>query len=113
MGVLCPIVHILVLPDLVNEKPECDRAENALPHGLGNIVPHLCIDSVELLHAAHVARGGWCVGEGPDAEVVHVLQCRVIVFEGDLDTWSEPDGVIDVLTVVVGHLQAVHESLRS
>ena len=113
MGVLWPIVHILVLLNLVNEEPECHRAKNALPHGLGNIVPHLCIDSVQLLHAAHVARGRWCEGEGPDAEVMHVLQCRVIVFEGDLDTRSEPDGVIDVLAVVVGHLEAVHDSLSS
>ena len=33
------------------------------------------------------------------------------MFEGDLDTWSEPDGVIDVLAGVVGQLEAVDDSL--
>lgn len=113
MGVLRPIVHILVLPNLVYEEPESKRAKNALPHGLGNIVPHLCIDSVQLLHAAHVTLGRWCEGEGPYAQVMHVLQCCVIVSEGDLDTGSEPDGVIDVLAVVVGGLEGILDSLSS
>ena len=73
MRVFCSIVHILMLGNLVNEEPDGDSAENAFPHGLGNVVPHLCIDSVQLLHAAHVALGCRCKCNGPHTQVMHVL----------------------------------------
>ena len=111
MGILWPIVHIPIFANFVNEEPEGNGSENALPHGLGNVVPHLGVDSMQLLHAAHVTLGCRCEGEGPHAQVVHVLQCCVIVFEWDLLSWLKPDRVVDVLAVVVRWLEAVHDSL--
>jgi len=54
VGIFLSVVHIAMLSDLVDEEPKGNSSENALPHGLGDIVPHLGVESVYLLNALQV-----------------------------------------------------------
>ena len=49
MRVFWPDVMEATLENLSDEEPEEDCTDNTLPHCIGNVVPHLCIDSVNLL----------------------------------------------------------------
>ena len=49
MRVLRSVIHEFVLSNLVDEEPKGDAEENALPEGLGNVVPHLSVDPMYLL----------------------------------------------------------------
>ena len=51
VGVEHALVHVLALGDTSHEEPQDDHDEDALPHGGGNIVPHLLVEQVNLLHA--------------------------------------------------------------
>jgi hypothetical protein len=48
------LVHVLVLGNAGHEEPQGDHDEDALPHGRGNIVPHLLVEEMDLLHALQV-----------------------------------------------------------
>ena len=47
-------VQILVLEYFNYQEPKNDERKHATPHGLRNVVPHLGIQSVDLLHALQV-----------------------------------------------------------
>ena len=65
VGVFGAFVQVTVLSDLGEEEPEEDHADNALVHGLGDHVPHLVVEAMDLLQALQVALSCWCVGQGP------------------------------------------------
>lgn len=49
VGVEVALVHVLLLGETGDEEPQCCDDEDALPHGLGDLIPHLIIEQVDLL----------------------------------------------------------------
>lgn len=80
VGVAGARVHEPVLGGLVQDKPDEGEEQNAFPHRVTHLVPHLSVKVVNLLHASHVVLAG-AVGEGPNAQVVHVSHVSPRVLE--------------------------------
>ena len=72
MGVFGSIVHETLLSYLSEEEPQEGHCNNALPHTLADLVPHLVVKSVDLLQALQIVLLRRGVGQCPDSEVVHV-----------------------------------------
>ena len=56
VGVKHALVHVFALRHTGHEEPQDNHDEDALPHGGGDIVPHLLIEQVNLLHALKVVQ---------------------------------------------------------
>ena len=84
VGVFGAVVEVPVLAELVDGKPEEDAGQDPLPESTLDQVESLVVDPVQLLQTLQVVLLGWCVCDGPHAEVVHVRQKREAVLEGDL-----------------------------
>ena len=83
MRVLAAIVEEFTLGQLVDDEPEEDASNDALPHRRLHHVQRLVVDPVQLLQALQVVLPAWRVGDGPHAQVVHVAQLGPAVLEGD------------------------------
>ncbi len=49
VGVEVALVHILLLGNAGDEEPQDGHDEDPLPHGRGDLIPHLIIEQVDLL----------------------------------------------------------------
>ena len=78
------LVHVAVLGNACHEEPQTNHYENALPGGSGYLVPHLLVQSVELLYSLQVVQTRGRVGQGPYAQVVHLSHIGPGVLEGGL-----------------------------
>ena len=105
--------NVLVLEDFGHEEVEEDHAEDALPGGLRDLVPHLSVQSVDFLNVAQTVPGGWGVGEHPNALVVHVSHLAPRVLKRRLAVDVEVLVLIDCRTLVGRLLQTLHEVLSS
>ena len=56
VGVEHTLVHVLALGNAGHDEPQDDHDEDALPHGRGDIVPHLLVEKVNLLQALQVVQ---------------------------------------------------------
>ena len=72
VGVVVVLLHVSLVGKSCDKEPESNGDENPLPDGLGNLVPHLLIEHVDLLHSPNVIFLPWGVGKAPNSEVVHV-----------------------------------------
>lgn len=101
-----------LLCKFLDKEPECNASNQAFPHGLCNIVPHLVINSVDLLHPLEIVCRRWCVRESPHTQVVHVLESGPVVSERDFFARSEPVVVVHALTSVRCPTEVVSDPLR-
>lgn len=85
MAVEHALVHVAILGNTRHEEPQTNHDENALPGGSGYLIPHLLVQSVELLNALQVVQTRGCIGQGPDAQVVHLSHVSPGVLEGGLE----------------------------
>ena len=49
VGIEVALVHVFVLGDTSDDEPQDNHGEDALPHGLGDLIPHLLVEQVDLL----------------------------------------------------------------
>ncbi len=49
MRVETALVHVFLVGDASHEDPEAEHDKDALPHGRGNLIPHLLVEQVNLL----------------------------------------------------------------
>ena len=73
--VLCTVVHEASLCNLGEEEPQECHSNNAFPHTLTHNVPHLIVESVNLLQTLQVILFLGSIGKSPHTEVVHM--CHV------------------------------------
>lgn len=104
------LVHVFVLGNAGHDNPEDDHDEDALPHGRGNLVPHLIVEMVDLLEALEIVEARGSVGDGPHAEVVHVSEDVPVVLEGDLLTRLKETVLVGDLSVVLADAEGVANS---
>ena len=104
------MVHVFALSDTCNEEPQSDHNEYAFPCSVGNLVPHLLIEVMDLLDALHVVETGWSIGNCPYAQIVHVCENFPVVAEGGLLTSLEELVLVFGLTVAVRETHVVSKS---
>jgi len=104
------LVHVLLLGEACDKCPEKDHDKNALPHGLGDLVPHLLVEEMHFLESLQVVETGGCVGDGPNAQVVHVGHQAPAVLEGHLLAWLKEPILVGGLAVVAADAQGVAKS---
>ena len=56
VGVEHTLIHVLALGNACHEEPQGNHDEDALPHGRGDIVPHLLVEQVNLLQTLQVVQ---------------------------------------------------------
>ena len=54
VGVEVALVKVPVLGEASDQEPQTDHGDEALPHGGGNLVPHLLVEEVQLLQSLEV-----------------------------------------------------------
>ena len=79
--VLWADIVILFPCNLLDEEEQEGSCKDALPHSLGDVVPHLVVYSVDFLHSFEIVCFGRGVGESPNAQVMHMLQSRPVMAE--------------------------------
>ena len=72
MSIEVTLVHVSLLGNASHEYPQTKHNKDALPHGIGDLIPHLLIEEVNLLESLEVVDARGCVCDGPHSEVVHV-----------------------------------------
>ena len=86
------IKHALVEPatlsNLADSEPQENAHQDALPHGLCHIVPHLVVQAVNLLHPLQIVLAARSIRQSPYAQVVHVahqgprvLELNILLFK--------------------------------
>jgi hypothetical protein len=83
MRIVVVLLHVSLVGKSCDEEPETDGHENSLPDGLRNLVPHLLIEHVDLLHSPNVIFLAWGISQAPDSKVVHVSHLGPGVLELD------------------------------
>ena len=104
------LVHVLLLGDTSDKDPQTNHDEDALPHGSGDLVPHLLVEEVDLLKSLEVVLTRGSVGDGPHAEIVHVSHEGPVVAEGHLGAWPKELVLVLSLAVVAADAEGVTES---
>jgi len=66
------ILHVSMLGNSSDEKPQRNCNKNSLPKCAINSVPHLIVEHVDLLKTLNVILLAWGVGKCPNSEVMHV-----------------------------------------
>ena len=80
---------------------------------MSNVVPHLVINPVDLLHPLEIVCRRWCVRKSPHTQVVHVLESGPVVSKRDLFARLEEAVVIHALTSVRCPTEVVSDPLWS
>ena len=65
-------LHVLVLSDSCDEEPQRNGNQDSFPQSAGNLVPHLLVEKMDLLHSSEVVFATLCISQGPDSEIMHV-----------------------------------------
>jgi hypothetical protein len=68
------LLHVSLIGESGNEKPEANRDKNSLPDSLGNLIPHLLVQQMDLLQSSKIIFLAGCIGQAPNSQVVHVSQ---------------------------------------
>ena len=109
VGVEVSLVEVAVFGESCNEEPQHNHGKNALPYGLGDLVPHLLIQEVDLLQTLQVVQPRRCISKSPHSQVVHVGHNVPIVAECDLITRLQEPVLVFCLTVVARDAQRISE----
>ena len=86
MRVFLAPIHETVLEDLSCQKVQRSSDHNTSPKGIGEHVPHLGVESVDLLHSLEGADLKRSVSQSPHSQVVHVSEVSPGMLEGNLGT---------------------------
>ena len=93
--IIVVLLHVASLNSRHKEE-EADEDEGALPESHVHLVPHFLVQQMDLLQASKVVDSARRIGDGPNAQVVHVshlgpgvlefnaLGLNEAVLEGDL-----------------------------
>ena len=54
MSIEVALVHVSLLSDASDKDPEAKHDEDALPHSIGNLIPHLLIKQMNLLQSLKI-----------------------------------------------------------
>ena len=108
MGVLLASVHELVLGDLCEEEPKEDHRDNPLVESLGDLVPHLVVEAMDLLQTLQVVFLGGSIRQSPNSKVVHVGHRGPCVLEGHV-LLLEMQIVVFVLADVIAESGGISE----
>jgi len=105
------ILHVSMLGNSSDEKPQRNCNKNSLPKCAINSVPHLIVEHVDLLKTLNVILLAWGVGKCPNSEVMHVRHVGPRVAE--LRTNSQ-EFILELgLLQVLGGLNELRSSLHS
>ncbi len=84
MAVEVSLVHVAALGHAGHKDPQTHEEEDALPHGGGDLVPHLLVEMVDLLESLEVVEARGRIGKGPHAQIMHVRHDLPVVAERGL-----------------------------
>ena len=110
--IIVVLLHESLVSDSCDEEPEGNSDAYSLPHGVGNLVPHLLVKQVDLLKSSNVVFLAWSVSEAPDSKIVHMSHLGPGVLEFDSvgrDKFILEDGLL----VVSGWHEHLLETLGS
>ncbi len=54
MSIEVPLVHVPLLSDASDKNPEAKHDEDAFPHSIGNLIPNLLIEQMNLLQSLKI-----------------------------------------------------------
>ena len=66
------LFHVFLIGDSRDEDPEAGKDDHSFPQGIGDIVPHLLVEQMDLLQSSDVVLHAGGVAHRPHSEVVHV-----------------------------------------
>ena len=54
MSIEVTLIHVLILGDTSDKDPQAKHDEDAFPHSIGNLIPHLLIKQMNLLQTLKI-----------------------------------------------------------
>jgi hypothetical protein len=61
------LLHVSLVGESRNEKPEANRDKNPLPDSLRYLIPHLLVEQMDLLQSSNVVFLAGSIGQAPNS----------------------------------------------